>query len=119
MRFWPRHDVLFVIGTSIVALLLPLFMRSLGIAYIIFYFAFPAVMPLWVLLFAPRLSLWAHLIPLLLCIAGTLLAWRIVYGGAQGVSWSLSDFVVVVFLPIGMFLGLYAFFRLTLPARKK
>jgi hypothetical protein len=115
----PRHDVLFLVGASTVAFLLPCFMRPLGITYLILYFTFPVAWPLWALLFSPRLSLWVHLIPLQICIAGTVLAWRVVYGGAQGVSWSLFHSVVFVLLPIGMFIALYVFFRMTLRTRKK
>jgi hypothetical protein len=120
MRLSSSRDVLVVVAASIMALTMPVFMRTLGVLYLILYFDFCLCLPLFSLLFAPRLSLWIHLVPLLICIGGTLLRWKIAYGEDSGPgNWPLLGLVTFIVFPIGMFLVSYAFFWVTLRTRKR
>ncbi len=119
MRWSSGREILFVVSASIIALTMTVFMGTLGVLYLILYFDFCICLPLVSLLSAPRLPLTVHLVPLLICIVGTLLRWNTAYGEDSGPgNWSWSEFVAFVVFPIGSFLASYAFFWVTLQTRK-
>lgn len=120
MRWSSGREILFVVVASIIALTMPVFMGTLGVLYLILYFDFCICLPLVSLLLAPRLPLTVHLEPVLICVGGTLLRWKVAYGEDSGpANWSRSEFVALVVLPIGIFLASYAFFWVTLRTRKR